>query len=260
MLFTQLIQTNLHTRFIGQSIDYYPRLASTNAEAWEQVGQPKEVTEGTVILTDHQYAGRGRGLRSWVTAADKNLTFSTILFPKLPVNRLPLFSLIAGLAVVEALELESIQATLKWPNDVRLNRKKIGGILNASKISQQNISTLVIGIGVNINMTKQDLTPELRKIATSPAMEIGRTFQRELILANMLNRFEHWYTHLREEETESIIQAWLDRCDHLNSTISFHAGQQLVNGKFLGITSNGSARIQTGGEEREYSTGQILDD
>jgi len=149
MLFTQLIQANLTTQILGRTIEHYAVTDSTNSDALELASEGAQ--EGTVVTTDNQTAGRGRHGRSWFCGVGKGLAFSVILRPETDGKSAGLLPLLAGVAVAEVLEQFNLQAALKWPNDILLNKKKCGGILTEGKFQGNLLSSTVIGIGINVN-------------------------------------------------------------------------------------------------------------
>ena len=194
MIFTNLIQANLQTSFIGQNIEYYSFTDSTNDDAWKLISN-NESKNGTLIITDYQKKGRGRRDTKWISAPGKNLTFSLILEEHNNEN-LGLFSILSAISIVKGIKkFANIDCTLKWPNDILLNKKKIGGILIETK-KKHNIIYLVIGIGLNIN--QEEIPEKLQNLASSLLIENSRTVQREPLLAFILNEFEKTYKNNRD--------------------------------------------------------------
>lgn len=249
-----LYKENLSTNFIGQVIQYYSKLDSTNTKAWELISENAE--NGTVIITDNQLKGRGRQANKWISIPGKSLTFSIIIYPKALPSQVNLYSLIAGLAITDCLIEHNIQAQLKWPNDVLINGKKVGGILCESRISGGVIKSLVIGIGLNVNENITELPEELRDNATSLMIESGKQYQLEILLANILNHLEHRIQS--QDETHSQLIAWEERCAHFNQKVTFHSGNEIVNGVFKGLTKIGQAIISKDGKENIYSSGEVV--
>jgi BirA family biotin operon repressor/biotin-[acetyl-CoA-carboxylase] ligase len=143
-----------------------------------------------------------------------------------------------------------IDCKLKWPNDIILNEKKVGGILAESK--QINGETFVV-MGVGINVNEQNLSPEISKIATSLRLEKESPIQREPLMAYILNAFELLY----KNDTSVWINKWKFHCQHINSNIKFHHGNEAILGTFLEIDNMGQAIIEVGGISRKYSSGVI---
>ena len=155
--------------------------------------------EGSVVVTDEQTAGRGRQGRRWLAPAGKAILSSTLLRPP-PSRRQPELSLVAGVAVADAVEEAlGLSAQIKWPNDVLVNRKKVAGIL-----AEARDGAVILGIGVNVNQRREELPRE----ATTPAASLltvdGVARDREPILVRLLARLEHHYDLWREGGLDAI--------------------------------------------------------
>lgn len=243
----------LSADLLGQVIKYYPKLDSTNTKAWELISE--NVENGTVVITDNQAAGRGRQTNKWISIPEKNLTFSVILYPNALLNQINLYSLIAGLAITDCLIEHNIPTQLKWPNDILLNNKKVGGILCESKISGGVIKSMVIGIGLNVNEELTEFLKDLRNSATSLKIESGKQYQLEILLANILNHLEQ---RIKCKETKSQLLDWEQRCAHLGQKVNFYSGNQKVKGRFIGLSSAGQAVIVIDNEEVVFNSGEII--
>lgn len=248
-----LYKEKLSTKSIGQIIQYYPKLDSTNTKAWELISE--KVENGTVVITDNQTKGRGRQANKWISMPDKSLTFSIIIYPNALPSQINLYSLIVGLAITDCLTDFNIQAQLKWPNDILINGKKVGGILCESRISGGVIKSLVIGIGLNVNENITELPEELRTKATSLMIESGIQYQLELLLANILNHLEH---RIQNKEAAAQLIDWEKRCAHLNQKVTFHSNNETVNGVFKGLTLKGEAKILIDGKENIFPSGEVV--
>ena len=119
MLFTNLVQTNLRTKFLGQQIEYYTRLKSTNEEGWELFND--DAQPGTVVITDNQFGGKGRNSRSWLTTANKSLSFSILIKKDIPIKLFGWIPIITALSIERGLQNFQIQTSFKWPNDILLD-------------------------------------------------------------------------------------------------------------------------------------------
>ena len=250
MIFSNLVDANLNTDFIGRNLEYYSRLASTNDEAWELIAE--NVPNGSLIITDNQFKGRGRFGNKWISAPSMGLTFSLILYDLKNLHKLPL---IIGVSVCEALKEFNFKLKLKWPNDIILNDKKIGGILcELKKIN--NVKTIVVGIGMNINEKADDFPDNLRKKAISLSMVSNITYQRERVLAKILNHFEKNLDLLKEKNLE-LFKKWESFCNHINKKVTFHKNNINVVGRFLKISDRGSAIIEVNNKEIVFSSGIV---
>ena len=181
----------LRGRF-GQPYHYAERCAST-----QRLLAPDD-PEGAVACTEEQTEGRGRLGRSWHAPARTSVLVSVLLTPALESSRLPELSLVAGRAVADALEAEAgVTPSLKFPNDVLVDGKKVAGIL-----AEASEGRVVLGIGVNVNQTAEELPAEAQTPPTSLRVETGRELDRTRLLAAILEQLEIAY------------EAWLREVQH----------------------------------------------
>jgi len=252
MFSKELYQTHLKTKFLGREIKYLSQANSTNEDAWSSFrdGSP----EGTLVITDDQQRGKGRRQNKWVSTKGKSLTFSFILQPKLPLEKLGLLPLLTGVSIVKAIQsATSIQTGLKWPNDIMLNEKKMGGILIESKPGQNGLG-VVVGVGLNINESEQDFPESLSKQSSSLSMHTDKKYSLERILSAILNEFETLYNN----QMDSIIPLWTDHCIHQDREVSFHSEKGKQQGIFQGISSLGHAEIQINGKTQTFPSGMVI--
>ena len=251
MFSKELYQTHLKTKFLGRGMKYLSQTNSTNEDAWSsfQDGSP----DGTLFITDNQQEGKGRRQNNWVSTKEKSLTFSFILQPEMQLEKLGLLPLLTGVSIVEAIKSSaSIQTGLKWPNDIMLNEKKMGGILVESKSGQNGLG-VVVGVGLNINESEQDIPDSLSKQATSLAIYSNSSSSRELILSAILNEFEQLY----QNQMDDIIPLWQEYCIHRNTSVTFHSENHRSRGIFQGINSLGHAEINMNGKTESFSAGMV---
>ena len=248
-----IYKEKLSMSVFGQSIQYYPELDSTNTKAWELITE--NATNGTVVITDNQLKGRGRQSNEWLSTPSENLTFSIILYPNSPLNQINYYSLLAGLAISDCLLEYNISAKLKWPNDVLINCKKVSGILCESKISGGLIKSMVIGIGLNVNVEKTSLAQVLQN-ATSLFIESGQQYQLEKLLANILNHLENRIQTIDEPNTQ--LYDWETRCAHLNQAVTFHVDNQIIRGIFKGLSPTGQAKMLINNKEVCFDSGELF--
>lgn len=176
-------------------------VVSTNTSLRERVGQ-RELPEGSVVWADVQTAGRGQMGNSWESEWGKNLTFSTVLYPHiLPANKQFLISQITALSVQETLLQHTDEITVKWPNDIYWQDKKICGMLIENDIAGRDIYCSIIGIGINLN---QEVFIGNAPNPVSLKQITGQDYDREEILDQFLSRFYHYYLLLLQEEEAEI--------------------------------------------------------
>ncbi len=165
-----------------------PYLYEPGCESTQQLLLGSGLPEGAVAATDHQTGGRGRLGRTWEEPAGSSVLASVMLRPP-PDRRLPELSLVAALAVAEAVEVTVVLAAqVKWPNDVMLNRRKVAGIL-----SELSDGTVVVGIGINVNQTREELPSNSSTEPASLRTATGTTYDRAIILGLVLSRLERMY-------------------------------------------------------------------
>jgi BirA family biotin operon repressor/biotin-[acetyl-CoA-carboxylase] ligase len=172
----------LHGRF-GRVYHYAEVAPSTQ----RMLADDKE--EGAVAVAEDQTAGRGRLGRTWEAPAGTSVLVSVVLLPAMRAARLPELSLVAGGAVKEAIsDVTGIEPTIKFPNDVLIAGRKVAGILAESREGR-----VVLGIGVNVNQTREQLPPDAQTEPTSLRVELGEPVDRAQLLAAILLRLEQAY-------------------------------------------------------------------
>ena len=252
MFSTELLDIHLNTEFLGSKINYLSETNSTNLDAWNHIDDGSE--EGEIFITDNQKKGRGRRQNNWVSTQDKSLTVSFILYPKIGLDKLGLLPILTGVSIVHGIKSStSIQTGLKWPNDIMLNEKKLGGILIESRKTQNGLG-VVVGIGLNINETTQDIPNFLKDQAIALSIYSGTSYSRENILSEILNEFERLYV----QQWDSMVHIWEEYCIHRESEVSFHTEGGLHQGVFQGISSFGQAEIQINGETQTFPSGIVI--
>lgn len=185
------IKDFLSTQHIGKNIVYYDSIGSTNSKAKELAESGQE--HGTVVISEEQTLGRGRLGRNWVSPKYKGIWMSIILRPNIITENISQITLIGAAAVQKAIMKMGVKTSIKWPNDIVLNNKKVCGILTEMSGEVDHINYLVMGIGINVNFEEQDIPFDLKDVATSLTLESGKYMDRKLLISNVLNIFEELY-------------------------------------------------------------------
>ena len=242
------IHSTLSTAWLGRRIELFDCLPSTNHEA-AQLAQA-EVEHGTVVVADSQTAGRGRLSRAWFSPPGANLYCSIILRVMRPPDRLAEWlswlPLISALAAAEAIEqVSSTHVSVKWPNDLLISERKVGGILCESGTGRRSDPFQIIGIGINVNVDHDDWPVDLRDSATSIWQERKIVVDRNRLLAQLLLELEQCLDELVLHGTNRIALAYYQRC----STIGHKVQATLANGDVVvglaeGIGQDGSLRVR----------------
>jgi len=226
----------------------FESLPSTNTELARMASEG--AAEGLVILADEQTAGRGRLQRVWSSPKGAGLYCSILLRPVIPVDRWPLITFMAALAVGDALqEAAGVRTDIKWPNDLLSGERKICGIL-AEAIDTPGGRAVIVGIGINLT---QKAFPE----ATSVAEATGLRPDREAILAALLSAFARWYSLLGERE--KIIGAWSSRSSYASGRlVQINNGDEVWQGTTCGVEADGALRLRiANGEIKLVRAGDV---
>ena len=239
----EAIQSRLRTQSIGKILHVLVKTPSTNLVGLSLAdsGEP----HGSVILAEHQTAGKGRLDRSWISPPNKNIYCSVILKKPGLQEHLSWVPLVTGLAIAEAIQMNhSTTLSLKWPNDLLVRDKKLGGILCQGTIRKGDASALVVGFGINVNSTSEDFPPELHNISTSLYQESGRFCNRNSLLSSILNNLEKWYKQLAMHELDVIHSAYSASCSTLGTDVCCTLTESHdVNGRAIEIGKDGSLQI-----------------
>ena len=246
------LNASLRTRAFGRVLHYTPSTASTNADALAYLQQPATAPapHGLVILADCQTAGRGRRGRTWHSPPQGNIYTSIVVVPRPGPNRIgpwlswiPLF---AALAVADCLTTQTALAvSVKWPNDLLINEKKISGILCEQTTTPDRTMAVVIGIGLNINAALDNFPEDLRSGATTIAAESGRPFDRVPILADLFLRLEERMDRLFLDGPAGMAQEFTQRCSTLGKTVRVTLEEQgIVQGVAESIGPDGCLRLR----------------
>lgn len=198
---TDLMEMN--TRWASGTVYSYEEIDSTNAEAL-RLAKAGE-SHGTLVVAKKQYAGRGRRGRTWESEDEENIYMSLLLRPEFSAGKAPMLTLVMAYSVAKVLrEQENLDVIIKWPNDLVIGKKKICGILTEMKMEENKISSVIIGVGINVNV--ESFPRELRDKATSLRREAGREFCCTDLIAKIMESFEQNYNYFSEVEDLSFIQ------------------------------------------------------
>ena len=202
-------------------------------------------SDGTVVVTDTQTAGRGRRGRLWHDVPGASLLVSIVVRSSLPLSRLPTLSLAAGIAVVDALAAVGVDARLKWPNDALVGGRKIAGIL-----LERHGDAIVLGVGINVRSVA--MPGDVAARATSVVAE-GGAADREALLTALVEAFARWRAVLEREGFEPVRQRWTERAAMLGHRITADG----IEGTALGIDGDGALLIATKAGTRRVVSGDV---
>ncbi len=238
-LFPFEVARDLNTKFVGNRIYYFDTLASTMNEAMKLgiEGSP----EGTLVLSESQTKGRGRLGREWFSPKYKGIYLSLILRPKISPDEASIFTLLAGVSISEAVkEIAGLDSCIKWPNDILIGHRKLGGILTELNAEMDEVNFVTIGAGLNVNNDKKSL-PEG---ATSLREHKKEPFSRVALLQEILRKIELNYLLLQKKGAHPIIEKWRDYNVTLGKRVKVHFHKEHIEGEAVDIDIDGGLLVR----------------
>jgi BirA family biotin operon repressor/biotin-[acetyl-CoA-carboxylase] ligase len=245
------LRTGLVSKVVGREIRYLATTDSTNRQACALGEAGAE--EGLVVIADQQSAGKGRLGRTWVSPPGVNLYLSILLRPPLPPHAAPQLTFLSALAVSRTIAAVSgLVPTHKWPNDVLIDGCKVAGLLNEMSAESDRIRYVVLGIGVNLNMTVEQFPADLRAPATSLLIAGGRPVGRARFARTLLEELDSLYAGYLQHGAAPIMAAWEAHCDLLGKTVAVEEGGKALRGVVSGIDRDGALllTLEDGSTER----------
>jgi len=242
-----------NTLFVGKNLVFVPECHSTNTLAME-LSQRGSAVEGTIIITDNQYSGRGQRGNQWFSEPGKNLTFSLILKPRfLKPDQQFRLTMVISLAVADYVK-SKVQGLvkIKWPNDILVNEQKICGILIENSLSGDTLQVAVVGIGLNVNQT---LFPNLN--ATSIKCETSSDYTLENELPLILKAVEVRYQQLCEGKVNLLENDYLNNLYRKGELHGFNTMAGALNGIIEGVDQRGRLILQTAEGKQYYELKEI---
>ncbi len=253
LLLPEEIELGLNTKIMGKHVMHYDEVTSTQDVAAEMARSGAE--EGTLVITEKQKKGRGRKGRSWVSL-EGGIYLSLILRPSLLPSKVAQIPLIAGIALTKAIrENVPLQPMIKWPNDILIGKKKVGGILTEMSSEIDGVNYVILGIGVNVNTPTALLSEETAGVATSLIDEYGVYTSRTKLVQGFLNEFEIIYTKYLAFGFSSVRNEWKALNNTIGSWVKVSDGENKIEGEALDIDNDGFllVRKKDGGVTRIIS-------
>ena len=254
-LSTEEISVQLDSAIIGRHLVSLALTTSTNAEAFRLAEDG--AVEGTVITADEQNKGKGRLGRTWSSPPGANLYCSVILRPHIKPFEAPQLTFLSAVAVARAIEQAAgLEPEIKWPNDVLIGGRKVAGLLNEMSAETDGINFVILGIGVNLNMTADQFPDNLRHPATSLYIETGAKVGRARFTALLLNELDRLYAGFLDGGFAQVRREWEERCNAGGrEVVVCNPGCADIRGQFAGIDSDGAllVRSRDGAVERILS-------
>jgi BirA family biotin operon repressor/biotin-[acetyl-CoA-carboxylase] ligase len=251
------LQNNIFSGlFVGQNLVTIKQIDSTNNFLKNLVSNSKPVPEGTVIMAEEQYAGRGQQQNGWHAEPGKNLTFSLLLNPVfLAVSSQFDLNRAISLGVHNALKtILGSQLKIKWPNDIYYADKKLGGILIENVIQGSKLKHAIAGIGININQA--EFPPHLPN-PTSVKQILHRDYDLRAILAEICSHIEAQYLNLKAGRQDTLRREYVNELYWLNERHNFKSNNSVFEGIIKDVTPTGLLVVQKGEEEVIFDLKEI---
>jgi BirA family biotin operon repressor/biotin-[acetyl-CoA-carboxylase] ligase len=238
----------------------YNSVSSTNDVAKELI---KNHLAGNwyAVIANHQWAGRGRFRRTWLSPYGLNV-YMTLIVPPVEPQKLPLLNLALSLAAVNALNgVASVSAWPRWPNDIYSGEKKLGGILSeTAHVESAGITHVLMGIGINVNSRSGHFPPEIRRRATSLLEETGVRVDRWEAIKPILDEFPCLYANL-DEDGAPVVEKWTKATRTVGRSVRINTAGGEIAGTALGINERGMLLVELPSKERiTVTSGDLLNE
>jgi len=234
------IQPDLKTKICGRRIICHETTASTMDEAF-RLGVQGEA-EGTVVCAESQTKGRGRLGRIWLSPKGKGIYLSVLLRPQLPPTRVTELTLMAAVAVCEAVnQVAGISARIKWPNDILIDKRKLGGILTEMSADMDCVKFVVVGIGLNVHAVPakiQSRAVALKEVAVKKVTRVH-------LVRETLRSLERWYEIVHDQGPGPIIRRWKELSMTLGQRVRIADMNAVIEGQAIGLSPDGGLMIRT---------------
>ena len=249
------IDSALHTETFGRHVVYLESTQSTNEEAKKIAREGAE--EGTIVVAEEQITGHGRLARGFYSPFAKGIWFSLILRPKFFPMEASKCTLLAAVGVCRGIRRMGLaDAGIKWPNDILVHGKKLVGILTLMSASMEKIDYIIMGIGINTGIKKNEFPEDFREGATSFLNE-GINVSRKDLLAAILGELEKEYSIAQDEGFDKVLDDWRALSVTLGQEVRVIFGDDSYTGKAVDIDRDGCLLFNTGSEVKRVIAGDV---
>lgn len=241
----EAVKSVLRTSRIGSEVYVFDEIGSTNNEAKRRAQEG--CADGAIFIADWQHNGRGRlANRTFVSPKGKGLLLSIVLRPPIAPTEAAKCTLLAALGVVRAIRrLTGIDCGIKWPNDILADGKKLVGILTEMNADMDGVKYIVVGIGINVNIQQADFPEEIRSLATSVEAQLGRPFDRFILLGAVCDELERLYDAMLIEGFEPILAEWKRYSVTIGQLVRVIAPDETYAGRAIDLDADGSLLVET---------------
>jgi BirA family biotin operon repressor/biotin-[acetyl-CoA-carboxylase] ligase len=232
------------TEVVGRDIRVFQETTSTN-DVVEKLARDG-VKEGVVVFAESQTKGRGRLGRKWISPAGKGLWFSILLRPDLRPQEATQLTIAAATTLWRAIHTTTgISAEVKWPNDILIRGKKVAGILTEMSAELDRVKHLILGIGVDVNLTASEFPADVRKIATSLRAELGKPLLRAELATAILRELDREYARVCGGNFADVADEWEERCTTIGQQVTISIGERKIRGRAESLDDDGALLVRT---------------
>jgi BirA family biotin operon repressor/biotin-[acetyl-CoA-carboxylase] ligase len=232
------------TRVIGRDIRVFEETTSTNdiIEKFARDG----VKEGVVVFAECQTRGRGRLGRKWASPARKGLWFSVLLRPNLTPQETTQLTVASATALRRAIQQQTgLKCEIKWPNDILIHGRKVAGILTELHAELDRVKSVILGIGVDVNLAGSDFPADVRKVATSLKLELDHAVSRADLAVAILRELDADYTRVVSRRFITLADEWEQHCSTLGRSVTIRLGDRQVRGRAESLAEDGALLLRT---------------
>ncbi len=254
------ITKDLKTESIGKRVYYFEEIDSTQNFAEQIALDEKE--NGTIVIAEKQTAGKGRLDRKW-TSPKGGIWFSLIIHPKFDVSTSTLVPIAGAVALAMAIKITlDIDVSVKWPNDITLNGKKVAGMLVDASFQANNIDYLILGIGINFDIDAKKIEKRLSKSANFYGVNSLRkkddSTPPKILLREFLVQFEKILIQLNKGEKAKIVKEWTKKADKIGKKVSINTSDGKISGVAQGIDNDGALKLKTSKGIKKIFVGDVV--
>lgn len=250
------IKWGLDTTWLGKTIIHKETTETTQKDA--QMAAREGKPHGTIVIANAQTNGKGRMGHLWHSTKDKGIWMSILLRPKLVPQQAPTLTLLAATVLADVLAKNiSEKVTIKWPNDILIGSKKVAGILTEMQAEQDQIQYVVMGIGLNVNQSLQEMPPDIKQIATSFQIETNHLWDINVLIQDILRTFEKSYTTFMDNGFTPIKQKWESFGYQMGREIRIKTIQESYDAIFSGIDEDGALLVTHEGKTKKLYSAEI---
>lgn len=236
------VKEELQTDFIGQEIHHFTEVTSTNEVAKKLAAEGGN--EGTVVISETQTLGRGRLGREWASPKG-GIWFSIILRPEADPKDASKLTFVAAVTVARVIrEMFNLEAEIKWPNDVLIGGKKVCGILTETSTKGDVADFVVLGVGINANVSLDSFPESLRNSLTTLKEELMEEIGREEFLHALLEELERYYKMFLRKKFDLILEEWRNLAGFLGRYVEVLSFDEKIKGWAVDVDQNGALIIK----------------